>query len=43
MAFVSNFGGTSMLKERLVSIIIEHVPVSHNPDALAEQKPEGRD
>ena len=36
--FVVNFGGTFMLKEREVAIIIEFVPISYNPDVLAESQ-----
>ena len=35
-AFAVNFGGMSVLKERVVAIIIEFVPISYNPDVLAE-------
>ena len=37
-AFVVNFGGMSMLKERVVAIIFEFVPVSYNLDVLEESQ-----
>src|SRR5882724_5764056 len=36
--FVVNFGGMSVLKERAVAIILEFVPISYNPDVLAESQ-----
>src|SRR5882724_8979917 len=38
VAFTVNFRGMSVLKERAVAIIIKFVPVSYNPDALAESQ-----
>ena len=35
-AFTKNFGGTLVVKERGVSVIIEYMPVAHNPDVLVE-------
>ena len=37
-AFAVNFGGISMLKERVVAIISEFVPISYNPDMLEESQ-----
>ena len=37
-AFVVNFGGTSVLKERAVAIIVEFVPILYNPDVVAESQ-----
>src|SRR5882724_198543 len=38
VAFVVNFGGMSMLKERVVTIIVQFVHISYNPDVLAESQ-----
>jgi len=35
-AFTVGVGGTSVVKERVVDVIVEYVPTSFNPDALAE-------
>jgi len=35
---VGNFIGTSVLKERPVSVIIEYMPILHNPDTLEERQ-----
>jgi len=35
-AFMANFGGTSIVKDRGVSVIVEYVLILHNPEALAE-------
>ena len=37
-AFTEKFGGTAIIKERTVSVIIEYVPTSYTPDALAEHR-----
>ena len=34
--FTDGFGGSSVVKERVTSVIVEYIPVSHRPDALAE-------
>jgi len=36
LTFAEKFGGTSVVKDRGMSIIVEYVPISHNPEALAE-------
>jgi len=35
-AFTDNFGGTSLVREQAISVIVEYVPVAHNPDTLAD-------
>jgi len=35
-AFTDGFGGSSVVKEQVTSVIVEYIPVSHSPDALAE-------
>ena len=35
-AFMEGFGGTLVIKDRAVSMIVEYVLVAHSPDALAE-------
>jgi len=42
-AFVESFGGTSVVKEKVVTVLIEYVPVTHTPDALAENRKIKRD
>jgi len=37
-AFVVSLGGTSVVKDRVVSVIVEYVPTNHNPDTFAENK-----
>jgi hypothetical protein len=34
--FLQRFSASAIVKERSVSVIVEYVPVSHSPDALAE-------
>ena len=34
--FTDGFGGMSIVKEQATSVIVEYIPVSHSPDALAE-------
>jgi len=36
--FASSLSGTSMVRERMTSVILEYVPVLHNPDTLAENE-----
>jgi len=36
--FMASFGGMSVVKTKLVPVLIEFVPTSHNPDALAENR-----
>ena len=36
--FMVNFGRTSMVKVKSVAMLIEYVPISHSPDALAENR-----
>ena len=42
-AFMEKFGGTAIIKERTVSVIIEYVPTSYTPDAPAEHRKIERD
>src|SRR5882724_11176358 len=42
-AFVESFGRTSVVKEKVIMVLIEYVPVTHTPDALAENRKIGRD
>jgi hypothetical protein len=35
-AFTTSFSATAIVKDRAVAVIVEYVPVSHTPDALAE-------
>jgi len=37
-AFTANLGGTSVVRVRAVSVIVEYVPVAHNPDMLTENE-----
>jgi len=37
-AFTSGFRGTSIMRERAISVIVEYVPVLHSPDVLAENR-----
>ena len=36
--FVASFGGTSVVKEKAVMVLIEYVPTLHNPDVLTENR-----
>ena len=36
--FAASFGGTSVVKDKSVPVLIEFVPTTHNPDALAENR-----
>jgi len=38
VTFSEELGGTSMVKDRAITIIIEYVLISHTPDALAENR-----
>jgi len=42
-AFEKNFGGSSIIKDRISAVIIKNVPVSHSPDALSECRKIKRD
>ena len=35
-AFKNSFGGTSVVRECTISVIVEYIPMAHNPDTLAE-------
>src|SRR5882724_303942 len=37
-SFMEKFGGMSIVKEKMVSVMVEYVPVAHAPDALAENR-----
>ena len=37
-SFTASFGGMFVVKEKSVPVLIEFVPTSHNPDALAENR-----
>jgi len=36
--FMEGFGGSSIMKEKTMAILVEYVPTSHSPDALAENR-----
>ena len=36
--FMEKFEGTSVVKEKLVSVMVEYVPVAHTPDSLEENR-----
>jgi hypothetical protein len=36
--FVSKFSGTATIKDRALTVIVEYVPLSHSPEALAEMR-----
>jgi len=38
VVFIEHFCGTSIVREKMVSVILEYVPITHNPDALAENR-----
>jgi len=37
-AFAEGFGGTSVIKDRATSVIVEYIPIAHSPDALMENR-----
>ena len=37
-AFTEKFGGTEIIKERTISVIIKYVPTSYMPDVLMEHR-----
>jgi len=37
-AFMAGFDRTLVIKDRAVSMIVEYMPVTHSPDALAENR-----
>jgi hypothetical protein len=37
-AFTSKFSGTATIKDRALAVIVEYVPLSHSPEALAEMR-----
>jgi len=36
--FTKHFGESLIIKDKSVSIIVEYVPIAHNPDALRESR-----
>jgi hypothetical protein len=42
-AFTSKFSGTATVKDRALTVIVEYVPLSHSPEALAEMRKIERD
>src|SRR5882724_8424485 len=42
-AFVESFGRTSVVKEKVITVLIEYIPVTHTPDTLAENRKIERD
>jgi hypothetical protein len=42
-AFTSKFSGTATIKDRALTVIVEYVPLSHSPEALAEMRKIERD
>jgi len=34
----SRFGGTSVVKDKAVAVLIEYIPTLYNPDALTENR-----
>jgi len=38
VAFTNHFSAASVVKDKAVSVLIEYVPVAHNPDTLAENR-----
>jgi hypothetical protein len=43
ITFLSKFSGTATIKNRALAVIVEYVPLSHSPDALAEMRKIERD
>ena len=37
-AFMDGFGGTLVVRDRAITMIVEYIPVFHSPDALAENR-----
>jgi len=37
-AITDGFGGMSVVREHVISMIVEYVPVSHSPDVVAENR-----
>ena len=37
-AFTARFGGSTVVKDRATSVLVEFVPVAHSPDALTENR-----
>ena len=42
-SFMEKFGGTSIVKEKMVLVMVKYVPVAHAPDALVENRRIERD
>ena len=42
-AFLDKFGGTAVVKDQALSVIIKYVPISHSPKAPAELRKIKRD
>ena len=36
--FTKHYGEATVMKDKSVSILVEYVPITHNPDALGESK-----
>src|SRR5882724_6646035 len=36
--FTKHYDGASIIKDKAVSILVEYVPITHNPDTLGESK-----
>jgi len=36
--FTKHYDGASIIKDKAVSILVEYIPITHNPDALGESK-----
>jgi hypothetical protein len=41
--FISKFSGTATIKDRALTVIVEYIPLSHSPEALAEMRRIERD
>jgi len=37
-AFTARFGGLVVVRDRAISVLVEFVPVTHSPEALAEDR-----
>jgi len=36
--FTKHFSESLVIKDKVVSVIVEHIPIAHNPDALGEHR-----
>jgi len=41
--FTAGFGGNAVVRDRATAVMVEFVPITHNPDALAENRRIERD